>query len=1318
MAFDTRITYLCYNNRDLIRDGHIKTIIEKEYDPVDTFNINRLTNRPNGVTYIVNRDEDGVITSVKERKKQLPASKIKVEIDFSKVMKNAISHPYAPGSIAFTPIMGIIAPGLLSPLGEGGITSGLTYVTFHLLDAEVKINYRVKVDEEILNTGVLKFEGEYPLSVFGVVKEHLITTEEDEDKEGVSTGLNFSDEDLEILGKYSDGGWKGVERKRITGATNSDGLFGGLGDVEIQFEDVKYDNQTQLFVKIIKDERTLKFRGDNYDADGGKAYPFQLSGISRLDATDTQIRIDTTDLKEEDYIYITYSTATDRYVRQNLSHLGKVGQGNTIGLSGFVGAIGSEVDAWDYQLRTWKVPKSNLPIYQIDELSYDSDDDYKITLSNFLELKEKENRDEDISGSVDTIEGWRLSDAVTNGYIKKFWAADYRGILLYDNGQVTVMLEASGIRDQDWFNDYLEGLSFTVATGTDGVYLPDDLRKKIEEEIDLDSQPGFLFDISEITNTMLFDREKIPYYRPFAEALKNIRNYSSDYSDTGVGIMNLDIIEVAEKEGIINIDLEYYDLSYIDFENSNAQPVKSYSCEDPFEIHSYHYYSENYDAQNEGPGAWYDRGYIDNDVFGWRPSGSSIESYWKVETPYFCGKFTRKSRVYIEKMGGNSLDNFSWVYVDTEPFVPHNISLDTNHLISRSTIIFNDNNMHYSLCYTHLDNGYFEGQLPALTVDASKSHVMEEYNHDNSLIIGQNRLLGDSPSYNNGIPITDDTTRICKDNLDNQFWFTADLLNGTTLNGTSYEHSLNFSDDPPKAVIPHDWYIRQLTVRFAYTGVISSEVEKIISFYFEETESSISNYKIHAGGVGPDGKVTIIFDFNYYYGGPVQFLGSFWEKISVEFVTARVTSPSVPINTTRLELTDYKVDSVQSSTVYDGMGRLMVFYSNSSTGNLDMALSIDDGDEWVIHKNLIRLIEGEFASMPFAIKDIDANYLHLFYVLNDAFLMYKRINTNLFKYDDAFVEYTIPTAYDVGDYNQELDDPERTYWGDYSEEGTLLRRFPSYFIAGSHDDTYFIDQTLIASNLRAANESINVVKKRQTPRFEFVGNTANMVDAFKGEAYSIYIGDEGVLRLFMISDGKISVKRSSDYFTWEYDVFEQIIHKNYLDEKLNRGLSEEIQNIQVVKDEYSAAIASVLYFNNGMLFIRHFYSSLLFPWYDSEGNKHDEQMVRHLELTSESGNRPIFLVGNIPARIKQILTEEMDGGVSAEDSKLLIQFPYDRDMIEKFDDRFAVDSDTQTYAYVTTKGLIRVLYKDSFGNLDGIIIDSLNDPTLEVLNKL
>ncbi len=1354
MVFDNRRTYLCYDNSDLIRDGYIKAKIEKEYLPVDTFNINRLKNPPKGVTYVVTRDpETREITAVREVKQQLPASKIKIEIDFSKVMRNAVTHPIAPGT--FPGSTGFLIGNPLASIGFGGITSGLTYMTLHLLDAEVKINRSIFVTKEMVDTGIWVCDEGYPLSVFGIVKNHFV----EPDATGVdgrfTNGLDFDVndplKDPTIIGKYSAGAWQGTRRKRISGATDSDGLFGAIGEAEIKFENVAYDDQPQLFDKIVRDDRKLKFRGDNYDASGGKDYPFRLTGVPGIDVTDKQIRLKITDergarlINEGETIFITYSVALDRHVRQNLNHRGDIAQGNTVGIVGFRGAIKSEVDAFDYQIRTWKVPSlpRGIEMKNIDDLGnfYTEDSDYKLPLREYLHIRNLEETGGDTSNLHDILEGWRLSESITNGHVKKFWAADYRGILLYHtfggadfeevigNLNVPYVVETKGfisvaiiypesrIRDKDWFRRYLENLDFTYPTGPldingNPTYTRNDLTKKIEDNIDLEREPGFLFDLTDISNSLLFDREKIPYYRPFANALKNVSKFVGGFSASGVGIALLDLLGVANAAPA-HMELNLYDLSYIEFYNANAQPLKSYSCDEPFEIHSYHYPSESYDANTDagGMGAWYDRGHIEQQVLEWRPSGGNIESYWKLSTPYFCGEYTRKSRVYTERFFGPSLDNYSWIFVDTDPFVPHNISSDTHRHFDESLVVFKDDNIHYGLCYNKFVGSNFEAQISTVEKDMNRSHIREPYDHNRDFLVGQNRMLGDSPSYSHGIPIVDDVTKICKDLKGEEFWFSEEIYNGAS-------YSLNFADDIPKASIPSEWFIRKMTIDFwALDFDDLTDIEKYVSFYFEGSETSISDVKMLRYDQDVDGVIRMVVNFKYYYNGPLQFLGEFWKKMFIKSIMIRYTTINDSRNIDSLDIDDYKIKSGQNAVVYDGQGRLMVFYANNDTGNIDAAVSYDDGDEWIIHKNLIRLIEGETTGMPFVIKDRDSDYVHLFYTLNDIFLMYKRINTSFFVYEDAFVEYTVSSSYDVDDYDQTLEKPEESYWGFYTEEGKLLRQFPSYFIAGDATDSYFQEQLRIRDALNDDYASSPETDVRQVPRFDFSGNQNEMRDSFKGDAYSIYMDDEGVFRLFMLSNGKLSIKRSNNYFSWKYDVEEQIIHKDFIDDQLNRGTPEEIRNIQVVRNDFSGSLASTLYFHNGMLFVRHFQSDLLFPFYDSNGNMNNDNMKEYLTITEETTNRPIFLVGKIPENIKEARIREIDNGISHEDSELFIYFPYNKEMLEKFDERFEVDVNTQVYAYTTKNGLIRIFYKDNFGNLNGIILDALNIPTLEVMNK-
>ena len=1458
MAFDNRRTYLAYSNRDLIRDGFIPTFIEKEYIPVDTFNIRRLKSPPKGVTYVVGRDKNGNIISVKERKKLLPASKIKVEIDFSKVMKNAVSHPFSPGSLSFSPIAGMVAIPLLAPIGFGGITSGLTEFTFHILEAREKINTPITITQEILDTGVLQFDG-YPLSIFGIVKEHIegvIGDMSDPEirsayleehptakivREEVSPGifvynahfgLDFKKDQLDVIGKYSDGVWKGTRRKRIDGATDDAGLFGGAGDAEIKIvstagesgdgedkEVLLYLDQKQLFIEIIKDRRKLKFRGDNFDALGGGEYPFAISGAAGIDVTDKQIRINTTDLILDDIIYITYSiTVGDRHLRQNIEHQGKVAQGNTVGVIGFVGAIASDVDAFDYRIHKWKVTPLpftlvpgeepvEFPMENIDQITeqYSKDEDYKLTLNDFIVVenaqREADNTGDAFSlvGQASEIEGWRLSEAILWRKLEQFFTADHRGILYFNRNHVTLLFPRSFIRDQNWFTEYLQSLSFIKATGPvdpddpideEGnpkkTFLPTDYQKDIEDYIDLRDLPGFLFDTSEIINSVLFDREKIHYHRSFANALKKVSKYVEGEDEesltTGIGIVHLDLLPlicpsittiestetikgetVTHKRygfsgfsvgcGSSELDLRYYDLSYGIFDSVNAQPRKIDSCLESFDIHDYNYFSMNYDAMNDGPGAWYDQGFIMDDVFEWRPDGGSLESYWKLETPYYCGSFSTSSRVYIEKMGGNSLDNFSWIYIDTaDPFIPHNISSDTNYNFKSSVVVFDDNFMHKSLCYHRINEEDFENSLSLVKLDKTKNHirdtyehtvdgnsVTEFYDHDKNFLIGQNRILGNVPTYSNGIPITDEVFKICQEEGDikEKFWTIINLMTDPWPNGAATE--LSFSDSPPRTIIPFNYYIDYLEIKFKYEGTDLKDIDKYISFYFEETESSISNIKV-SELVLEDEFLVMRIDFNYYHGGYFQFLGKFWEEVEVNKVNARIVQGNdESLDPPQLNADNYKIEASQSAAVYDRLGRIMVFYSNEDTNNIDVAISYDNGDNWIRYTNLIRLVTGEAATVPFVIKDSNTKMVHLFYVLNDAFLMYKKINTDAFMGSDALVDYEVPEAYEPGDYDLTLDDPERDFWGNYTEAGLRLRREPSYFVEGFSKDQYFIDQMKIIEDIDSFNSTLSSsdASKAQTQRFLFYGDEAEMRNIFKSQGYAVYLSDDGVLRLFFISNEQLSIKRSSDYFQWQYDISDQIIHKNYIDEQVNKGFPEGISNIQIVRDDFNKSIVSVLYFHNEMLFIRHFYTNLLFPRYDSDDELQNRQMERHLEVTDEdltvdpikkrTKHVPVFLVGVIPEEIKKTLKDDIQDGIKPEDSDLFIYFPYkdpdepnnvdkNKEMVDRFGENLGVDAGTQVYAVTTARGLIRVFYKDPNGNINGIIIDSLRDPTLEVMN--
>jgi hypothetical protein len=1481
MVFDNRRTYICYNNKDLIRDGFIRRSIIKSYrednsltNPVTTFNFNRLRNPPKGVTYeIIRKGDPSIIVEVREKKKLLPAEKIKIEFNFSKTTKSAVTHPIGPSSIAH-PLANTLSFGGLGAIGFGGFSSGLTEMTYHIIESKTKINQKVVVTQEILDTSIIQLDG-FPLSVFGIVREHVEEFEDDpttdtdpktarekaveykadhpQAKIGTNStggivariGLNFTSDQLEFLGRFSQGSFLGTGVKRISGATDSNGLFGGAaspylvlvdsaGDSDLETAEAEkrevifLGDQEQLFIKIVEDDRTLKFRGDNKEAEGGGRYPFEISGTTGIDATDKQIRIDTTDLIVEDILYVTHNTTVgDRHLRQNVEHKGTIGQGNTVGIVGFTGAVQSEQDIYDYKLREWKVPPlpDGISMPTIDHVTddYTQDDDYKLTLDDFLDIDAKEREEEDFEldeSEASKIEGWRLSEAIIWRRVKDLFAADFRGILHIKNrSTVTILYPRASIRDQDWFTEYLESLPFTDPTGPpdpddpvddDGnpkpTYLPSDLEKTLESQTNFADLEGFLFDTSEIANSLLFDREKLHYYRPFAEALKIVSKYKVSDPDSGIGINNLDLLpmlcssivttsttEFIDGETITRreynytgydsttcdvLDLEYYDLSYGVFDNVSIVGNKTRSCEDSFPARKFDYFSTNRDANGEGQGIFYGQGFLDS-IGGWRPPGGIMQSHWKLETPYFCGNFNSSTRIYVEKMGGNSLDSYSWIYVDTESFLPSNISVDSNYDSMTSTITFSDDIMHNGLSYHRINDNFFERQLSSKKIDKTKNHirdtyehtidgqtVTEAYDHDQNFMVGQNRMLGDSPSFSHGIPVTDEVLKIPFDPDLEDFWFTKDLLNDTWDDGTSFD--LSFSDSPPRANIPFNWYVKNIEIEFSYAGDVEiSNIEKYVSFYFEDSESSLSDFLV-TESTPKGGNFVFGFNMKYYFGGPIQFLGDFWDLASISDVKATFAFGGDQNVEDKYNIDTYKITTGQSAVSYDRQGRILIFYANEETDNIDIAISYDDGATWAYDRNIIRLTSSEIATMPFVVKDTNSRFVHLFWVLNDKFLMYRQVDPDRIDVENGSVKPIIPETYEAGDYDLTLDDPERAYWGDFTFNGILLRREPSYFVVGSADDEYFLDYIETLKGIVASNDLLVGTSNRdkiQTQRFFPASDPSEMRNDFNGSPYVVHLADDGVLRLFFVSNNRLSIKSSYNYISWKYDIVEQSIHKNYMDEELNRGFSEDISNVQIVRNDYDKSLISILYMNNEMLFIRHFHTNVFFPWTDEEGNSHDDQIVRSLEVTDEdltadppknrTSNVPIFLVGVIPEKIRDSIKDDIENDISTENSDLAIYFPYrdpddhsgltddeikdlNKSMVDIFnvgtkvtmrvinsagtlvdkvvDTNFEIDTSTQPYSFFTGKGLIRVFYKDNFGNIDGIIIDSLNNPNLEVMN--
>tara|TARA_Y100000310_G_scaffold308873_1_gene352429 strand:+ start:13391 stop:17419 length:4029 start_codon:yes stop_codon:yes gene_type:complete len=1327
--------YPAINDSDLIRDGFIETFLTQLHtNPRD---IARLLTRnlPAGTTLILTKDDDGNVTEIRERRKLLPASKIQLQIQFSKILKGTGESPVSPG-FAPIPSFGLFSPGF-GIRRAGGLTNiGTTEITYQINDTKTIINRKVTVTQEMLDTEEIEFN-DYPLSFFGIVREHIeeedIIDEETGDVTGTKVtkyGLDFTQEQLDKIGRFTSGQFEGAPRRSIMGATSDDGHFGGRGAEEVDIEDILFDDQENLFLELVRDIRKFKFRGDNPDASGERAWPYDTR--RKRDATANKIKIKTEgiktgvdpdtnlpvsgDLKVGETLYLTYNTCTKRRIRQCFRHRGQGFQDNSIGVAGEIGIILTTSDVFDFQLTSWYVPKI-IPAHASGFPNFDApDSEFKTPIDLYIHGNSADTPDARpaFESNNELIEGWRWSEVISEK-VEEYWSADYRGIIYVKDNKGEVVFPRASIRDQAWFETYLDDIqaffelrfsSFDARTDT--------LEEKFK--FDRDRPNGWLIDISEPTNTLLFDREKIPYSRLFANALERMSPYVHTVEDSGVGVVALDLLRwLKQKENIdtwertiflfpgsqfvkqtefpIAKQLTLMDLSLLFFNSFSAVPLPNpvFSCEEDFMFTPNHFPVDTVDAI-DGRGIFLTQSFIDNQFQEWRPPGGFLNSQWLLTTPYYCGEFSRKTRVFIEGVGGNSLENFSTIYVNTVPSSPSNISLDNTFYTDQATVSFRDDLYHDSIVYNRFYDAFVSDGIPLLEQDTSITHEPVEFSHEGNRIIGVNRILGDRPSFSNGIPITTEARDIFKGNKPD-FLLQADLLDAST------DGFLDVLQDTPILTLPDEWRVKSIILEYDILEDITNEEDKSLSLKFTGSETIVNdiNFPIY-------GRNNIVFtiDAKFYAGGPIEMVSSFWDFLTM--VSAKI------IYTTD-DLIDYKLDSGQTATVYDKGGRLLIFYADDVSGNLSVAATVNRGDTWDKFTDILRLTGDETASLPFIISSIDTFIVHLFWVLNDSFIMHTEIDTRLLVNEDIGVEYVPPSSYDATS-DDDNDDNTNSSLASYSDSGKELRRKTSYFVAGNATDPLFEETMAATQEIKLKNNDNEDTNSQtggvnfQSVRYDFLGDAAQLNQTFLGNAYTVYIDNGGVVRLFMLVDNKLTLKVSGDFLRWFNHVENIVIHKNFVGVQGELEDNLEVTNIQIGRNPFDNNDMSMFYFHDGMLFMRGLQSNLLAVGRDLNENMDNSALVEHLTITENSGNKPIFLVGSLSQNIKDSLS----------DPELAIKFYYNNTMINNFDDRFGIDTSTQVVAYIMSQGLMRVFYKDNIGSLQSLLISGLR-PSLEVQNK-
>jgi hypothetical protein len=654
--------------------------------------------------------------------------------------------------------------------------------------------------------------------------------------------------------------------------------------------------------------------------------------------------------------------------------------------------------------------------------------------------------------------------------------------------------------------------------------------------------------------------------------------------------------------------------------------------------------------------------------------------------------------------------------------------MDKNLFNGNSYLSFYENNHLDSAAFHVFSSSYISDSFKFLEIDTDKNPTREflDYKLDKNgdkiddeagqearrkqiayaqRVIGYNNILGDFPSFSNGKVITNDVSYACHNGLKN-FWKTVDFLKGVNPDGKSFE--LDFKDDIPRIKnIPGTWAIKEIQVEFRIpTGETLTTSQEYGTLYFEEADVSINNFlvsEIKGALVRGTEKIRFNLDCQYYRSETIQLLGAVWKEVEITSVKAVVSDYS--------GLNDVKVKNGQTSIVDDGLGRLAVFFADSLSGNISIALTYNEGRKWTIYRDIIRLTSSEIATFPVVYQDSIAPIIHLFYVLNDAFLMYRTVDLDRLNCEDVWVNYSPPDFYDEtsdddNDKNPDGSDNTESSLFPYTEDGRSLRRATNYFAAGDAESGYFKEQMKITSSIQKNNI---ITESSQNIRFNYTGDLEDMDDIYNGEVFGINISMNGILRIFYAGEEGLTIKTSTDNKRWEYLAKRLPLHRTYLNDDIKEEEDAVVSNIQVARNYYNEDLIYLFYFYRGMLLLRVMPPSLMTVVIDGDGNKDDTLLRNFLQIDKNfTGYRPIFISGQIPEkvldlRVKELEKEELTG--EEVESEIAILFPYGLEDIEKFDENFALDTSTQVFAYTTDNGDVRVLYKDIFNNLNGAYIN-------------
>lgn len=1266
---------------NLIYHGVIPQTFTENYSE-GTIPQSQLNNPDNGVTYQVN--EDGTIT---ETRRLLPASELWLEIRWKKYF----GYGRDPSSIsAPTGIIGGLFSVSIPSLTFRNITD---HFVFHLLSSRLYVNFPITITQDMIDNGrsfqdydingnltnyttAQIYLGAYPLSVFAVVKQRTWQ----EDNIDVTGGINFTEEQLKYLGDVQAG------INPLDGLTGKRGQFGrktspGYPNSQLDLSPVPYDLMVDpddslaaldpptknLFIQIKNDIRRFKFRADNEESytkysDSIKVNNQEIA-VRRwmppkdqyyIDGTDANIEIRINEpgfeLKAGDVVYITTVVAdNNRFLRQRIKHDGSAAFANN--KYKFLPQK-QTTRAWNFALSTWQVPIKNgdLPNSIFDDY------DWKLTVSQY----ETEGTD----AVWENLSGWRLSESLISENEFLCFAADERGILLVDKttenvstvwpaGDVTVkstvylIYAADDIYDKNWWIDYIRNLKkeFIPALSdleeTDPNYnnIIDGYElKDIENYID-SSTSGFLYDLSSPTNSLLYDNQKVFYHRPFALALQEVSNYDGTRGH-GVGCVLLDLLRWGIVEGQENLSL--YDLS---FSNFVSYPMFTNN-------------PKSYGGLLEG------EGHAPADVYS-------------LTVPPLYGKYDISTRFYMERATGWK----SWGELYLLSFLDSgSLSSSIDYYGNYSCVAFEDTVLSNSIAFQEFDGGKIQTDLQSLNYSIDRNHNKETFDPATFKYIGYDCLIGSYPSYSYGIPINESWLYTCSNPETYADVFEVEEAN---LVKNAFGTIESVSLDSQKLIYN------------MYLHIDEADIAKLrdyyVSFKFSDNDSVINNLIFPS--IRDEG-ITLKQFMALYPAGSIKFYGEIFTLLDIDKVEL--------FTITFDKMNQFKALGRSVSLAFGSKGKIYIFYSDDNNNNISVAVNEDNTHQWVIYKDLIPLAEGESASYPYVMSSNNLNEIHLFYVLNNKFLMYKNIPIYLFNCYDSFVEYVRPSIYDVTKYNTD-EDPLK----DYSTNGKTMRKSTSYFIHGNSEDQFFKDALEETKEIDVKiKNGVDIVPRLGFRGYLDINQKSTSLDRLVSDPiFSIFKDASGNYKMFFIDDNKVSIKTGRSETDWSYLVKDfPHFHKNFIPADNNSVLP--IRNIKVLYRDSEPDLLHVLYFHDNMLFMRILHNSLL----DGSG-VNNRSVISSLYITKGSPTSPIFLVGQLNSQLKNEkikIENNIANGMSVQDaneqSDLAVFIPYSIDEVNKFDSNMAIDSTITVDGYFTKEGYLRIFYKDSGGKLQSLFL--------------